>query len=790
VSEGSVAVEATGRERPHHRGRGRGSSEPRSRPLQWALSLVLAATSTTAAHGEAPHALVRGPLPVWFDPVPVDMAARSTTLTGDLDVLMHDRQVYLGPGRGEAVEVQRWVERAQTVDGVARLAQLEITFDPEYERVVLHRLDVIRDGVRSSRLDSTPPRWVQRESDLSRRIYDGQLSLLLVLSDIRVGDVVESAWSTTGQNPALGGLAGFVHYIGYGSPNRPTSFRLLASPERALRVELTHADAIRHSDALTPHGRARRWWGPARAVVESPGEPVWYRPWPSVEVADAVTWDEVRARVSRHFEPAMQAQSPELAALAATFTASTTEGRLLQAVRFVQHDVRYFGFELGTRALIPHPAPAVLAQRFGDCKDKAVLLTSLLRRLGVEAAPALVHTQRRRTLDDRVPHPGAFDHAIVWTRVGGVERWFDATDDSERGDLRHHDTPPFERALVLDGRQGALTPIPASSTPSVLTVEERFTLGTTPQRLLVRTHATGAHAARLRRELGRGSHAQTERAYLEYYAKRYPSVRLESPLSVGDRPQDDALELVESYTLTDFWDAGRHDVDPYTVAPALTAVRGLAGSSPLALDHPERRSHTTVVLGDTPWAVDDVRRRVDAPGFTWQRDVDREGEALVVRHTYASKTDTIRAADVAEHLRMLARARDQSGYVLTEGGQRRGASDGSPVVFVVMIGAFAAILYFAVRVLSRNEHDPAAARRLRLFQGRLAAAAGDSATTPLAAAPDERWYQRRRCSGCGRKKVLTPAGSDTVLLGEQRLGVIQVTCRQCNARSSVFVRKA
>ena len=49
--------------------------------------------------------------------------------------------------------------------------------------------------------------------------------------------------------------------------------------------------------------------------------------------------------------------------------------------------MRYLGFELGTGAYAARPPDEVYARRFGDCKDKSLLLATMLRELGVEVVP-------------------------------------------------------------------------------------------------------------------------------------------------------------------------------------------------------------------------------------------------------------------------------------------------------------------------------------------------------------------------------------------------------------------
>ena len=74
---------------------------------------------------------------------------------------------------------------------------------------------------------------------------------------------------------------------------------------------------------------------------------------------------------------------------------------------------------IGPGGYRPASPDTVLSRRFGDCKDKALLLTTILRELGIEAQPALVNSRRGRVLTSALPTPYMFDHAIVRARTGG-----------------------------------------------------------------------------------------------------------------------------------------------------------------------------------------------------------------------------------------------------------------------------------------------------------------------------------------------------------------------------------
>ena len=82
----------------------------------------------------------------------------------------------------------------------------------------------------------------------------------------------------------------------------------------------------------------------------------------------------------------------EVAALTASKT--TTLEKMQTLATFAQRDVRYVGIELGIGGYQPHPASEVFAHRYGDCKDKATLLRSMLREIGVDSYHVVIYTER------------------------------------------------------------------------------------------------------------------------------------------------------------------------------------------------------------------------------------------------------------------------------------------------------------------------------------------------------------------------------------------------------------
>jgi hypothetical protein len=124
-------------------------------------------------------------------------------------------------------------------------------------------------------------------------------------------------------------------------------------------------------------------------------------------------WDLVRDKLAR---------TDEIVSLAAELTngASTDDERISQLFDFVAREVRYVSLHLSASGYEPRPAEDTLTTRYGDCKDQAVLLVSLLKGVGIDAYPVLIGMEAGYRLDwSTPPSPGPFDHAVVAVPNGG-----------------------------------------------------------------------------------------------------------------------------------------------------------------------------------------------------------------------------------------------------------------------------------------------------------------------------------------------------------------------------------
>ena len=188
--------------------------------------------------------------------------------------------------------------------------------------------------------------------------------------------------------------------------------------------------AIRHERDMPP------WKGVAAMMILSLVPPAGashgFLNW-----AEMGSWYNGLTQGRREATPAIK---QEVATL--TGSAPTTLAKMRRLADFLQREIRYVAISLGIGGIQPHSAAEVFTHRFGDCKDKATLLSSMLKEIGIDSYYVIIHTERGGVTSTTPPHVGAFNHAILAIRLPQ-----DVNDPSLRAILEH---PKLGRLLIFD----------------------------------------------------------------------------------------------------------------------------------------------------------------------------------------------------------------------------------------------------------------------------------------------------------------------------------------------------
>lgn len=631
-------------------------------------ALILCSSPGGAAASPGAQPIAAAPAPSWVAEAAVDYAAPASDDAVSTFVLLDDEQ-HRAAGRRSAV-YYRSATRILTREGVDMASAVMAFFDPSYQQLGVHYVRVIRDGQVREVFEPRAMRLEAVATSSDARTYSGRERATFLIPDLRVGDVIDVAYTISGANPVFGDHAIGTLVLSGGFPAAKRSARVLVEAGTPLLLDV--ADGINYTTGRVGAFDEHRFERLAVPALEYDGrQPAWRDQVYTVRYSDFGTWDAVALWASQLFRPAT-ASDAAIRALAADIRAQhpLERDRLRAALRFVQDDIRYVAISMGESSHRPHPAAEVAAQRFGDCKDKSVLLVSLLDELGIEATPALVSTTEGPVLDEQVPSPFAFDHVIVRARIMGPrgleELWLDPTEAGVRGDVLP--PPPFHRGLLTVALAGGLRaiPFPALVEPAV-DVTETFEVGAPgqPTTLTVVTVMRGPEANTLRRRLGWQSRDDLADEWRKLYADHFADLETTVPLEVEDDEEANTITVRERYRTSTFWVEGLRDLYVREVTASMYRPEDERPPGPLALRHPVDVRHTVRLRQESdPLRFEPDHHWIDNAYFSYDFDARREGKTFVIKANYRSKAEEVAAEDVAAYTAAVDEALEHSTYSL------------------------------------------------------------------------------------------------------------------------------
>ncbi|MES2708327.1 MAG: DUF3857 and transglutaminase domain-containing protein [Verrucomicrobiota bacterium] len=342
------------------------------------------------------------------------------------EVLLREEIVRVD-GQGGRVHVTHNVYRAVAESGVNPISRDVEPFNKKRTRIHLALARTIQPDGRSLpvRGEAAFIQTPQRSADSD--IYNDQGELVLIYPDVKPGSATESIVVEETESRIPGE---FTMLQGFSAGWPVKLDRLVLEMPRGLaeRVRLTTlGSGVPEPKREELDGGARvRWTWERRDIpgVRREADRVGTeQTGPAVFISTLPDWESFMRWYLPFAEKSMEL-SEGLKGKIDDWTKDAKSPAEITAVllRKVASEVRYVGLEFGSGDLVPRPADAVWDNQYGDCKDKACLLTAMLRHKGITAFPALINTSFPGRIERRSPDYRHFDHCI--TAVAGPEgKW-------------------------------------------------------------------------------------------------------------------------------------------------------------------------------------------------------------------------------------------------------------------------------------------------------------------------------------------------------------------------------
>ena len=326
---------------------------------------------------------------------------------------------------------------------------------------------------------------------------------------------------------------------------------------------------------------------------------------------------------------------------------------------YVQDEIHYEAIEFGRRAYIPKTARETMRDRYGDCKDHAVLLYSLLKSAGFDASLALVNLSQQ--VVPGLPNTDQFDHMIVSVDTEQGRIFIDSTDK----DLRLGQLAPRSMAGNYALQLG--------DTPELIRIPEYETnlTGINVERVVEprgdgyidvteTARFTGYQAADLRGQLRTIETSEMQASLQRWVATRYSDAEVTEHFvdNLFDAGYDLVVEI--RYTLPVDTD-GTFDVPGFLEAYYLEFDRIADRRFPFEHFFPLRLSAVTSVKVPSGSRLGEAASKPNAGESrfgNWRRQVSQDDGAWEIRFDYTASEDRFGPEDYREFAEFQRKAID------------------------------------------------------------------------------------------------------------------------------------
>jgi|GEM_PF-6560187 len=620
----------------------------------WLFLMSLAQASTAKS-------LSFGSVPSWVVPREVTSASVST-VDGPVTYLLVDRQESFV--NSEPQSFFRLAARVNNPAGLDALSQILANFNPSYERLVFHSVSIIRENITIAMpLLATDFLMIGKEKENERQNFDASMTATLLLQDLRVGDIVDYSYSIFGQHPLLGKKFSGLHELSWRVPVLEARIRQIWSSDTPMQWSVSDPRASIQQKIDGPL-LITEWTGrKVPPILEEDLIPSWVDPFAAYRFSNWKDWAEVVnwALPFYHVNARSEAAIESLAeAIRRRFPES--KNRVEEAIRFVQDDIRYLGIEGGDGSLKPRQPAEVLQSRYGDFKDKALLLTRLAQRLGYESFPILVRSEGGQGLERSPPTPLAFNHVVVGIKAPDHPDiyWVDGTLQHQGLTLEGRDYPSLYQGLpIKTGSAQLLKQDPALIPEGTIEYTEIFSADDfiSPVTLTIRSRYLGWQAEKMRTDLAMQGSIPLSDNLANFVKKLYPDAELKKDPVFHDDRLANSLTVEESYMIPDLWqDAGG---GAWSLGVAANAFISGSMAQPQKVKraqnvlqtHSLRIVHRQDIRIPVEWSVPEDEQLIENRSFRYLFVQSYQDQVVSFVHEWESLQDQIPAKELPDYLR-------------------------------------------------------------------------------------------------------------------------------------------
>ncbi len=328
----------------------------------------------------------------------------------------------------QVTKFRKTLVQAITMDGIEEASKILINFHPKAHTILIHEIIIQRQGEDIDRLFSTEMHLLRREIEAERNILSGELTLSVILDDVRINDAILFSHSMINNYEFWVRFYNIFLPLEYGAPlyqlslriilnkNIPFHYKFLGNTDEVETVEQSECSIFSLNKINIPQKKVKK------------NLPPWDWQFSYLQAGITTTWKEIASNYSKYFycpeihQPALLSFIHEN-----KIQDFDDEIRVLKILDFINKNIRYLANSTVTDFITPVDPNTTFTRAYGDCKSFVFLMHSLLTIFKIESHPVLVHTTFGKKLNTVLPNATLFNHVIILVNIDHKKYFIDPT---------------------------------------------------------------------------------------------------------------------------------------------------------------------------------------------------------------------------------------------------------------------------------------------------------------------------------------------------------------------------
>lgn len=327
--------------------------------------------------------------------------------------IINDDQDFSVRSNGGYVQHHTREIRIDTPQGVDAYGQAKIFYDEKRDKLeVITAYTIKPNGERIY----VSPDGIKRQNAYTEDIapyFSDQMVATIIFPQVEVGSALHYESVLIEAEPVIAKRFSDITPF---TPHRPyTRARLVLTHPKDIDIS-AYSRGVEATKTLNPDGTVRHefLYEQSATYPTEPGQILYEDFSPVIQLSNYKDYGDLAKVTYDLFAPKTKVtRNVQKLADEITAGAKTQREKAIRAYNWVSKNIRYVGIDVGASGFEPHFADEILANRYGDCKDHAVILESLLLAVGIESSPVLINTESSYRLPELAGNY-YFDHIITY----------------------------------------------------------------------------------------------------------------------------------------------------------------------------------------------------------------------------------------------------------------------------------------------------------------------------------------------------------------------------------------